>query len=621
MIRDKSGVSPVVAVILLTAVTVALVSLAAFTVFDIGQSGTSSNGAATVTAEYESESAITANLIKKESADKVIIRTAMGTEYNLSEVGDSVTVLNQETNQTPVVFGVTNGERTVLREIPPQSFTADLTVGNKSNQDYSSIQNAVDNASDGDIIALKKRTYYENVNITTANLTLIGEDGTVIGDSVESAPTVIDVDSQGVRISNVQVDAKTAKGGTAATHGISSSDSTVVVSSTITDASSGNFGGAGNISSIETREFVSKEIVLSNQSSEATAPPEQVTWNNSTDWDNAVSSFGVEHESLSNTDNNDATNIEKGYTLSNPLQESNLIAHYPLQEDSGGTATDLSGLSNDGNINGPTQGTVGILGGTAYDFDGGNDYVDIDSVNNDWSQFESATYTTWFNQDSQSSDWVSLFNHDGRFEVQYKTSDELRFRLFSTRSYSGTKLYSNSLSRSWHHLAFVFDASTNTMRIYIDGQKVDSGSQSGWSKNGKGEVALGSKGNGLKQYYDGQMSNSRLYQSVLSGSEIDDLHRTARGDSTLTTQNKTFSSARKVDLTNLSYNQNGGTVNVTVIGSPQTQDEERVSQILSGNSSYDLSWKNKHSTYRIKVTLSTPDVTKTPSVGKVQLTG
>lgn len=53
---NRDGVSPVVGIILLTAVTVALVSLGAFFVFDVGQSSNSGMGTATVTADYQSES-------------------------------------------------------------------------------------------------------------------------------------------------------------------------------------------------------------------------------------------------------------------------------------------------------------------------------------------------------------------------------------------------------------------------------------------------------------------------------------------------------------------------------------------------------------------------------------
>lgn len=48
---------------------------------------------------------------------------------------------------------------------------AQITVGEESTNDYSSIQDAVDNALDGDTIVIANGTYYESVNVTTANLT------------------------------------------------------------------------------------------------------------------------------------------------------------------------------------------------------------------------------------------------------------------------------------------------------------------------------------------------------------------------------------------------------------------------------------------------------------------
>lgn len=91
----KRGISPVIGIILLTAVTVALVSLAAFFVFYVGGSSSDAVGTTKVTAEYPSESKIDVSLLKRQSADRVIVRSSLGTEYVLDEVGETVTLLNQ----------------------------------------------------------------------------------------------------------------------------------------------------------------------------------------------------------------------------------------------------------------------------------------------------------------------------------------------------------------------------------------------------------------------------------------------------------------------------------------------------------------------------------------------
>ena len=57
-----------------------------------------------------------------------------------------------------------------------------LYVGGSGTGDYTKIQDAIDNASDGDIVFVYSGTYYENIIVETANISLIGEnkDTTII---------------------------------------------------------------------------------------------------------------------------------------------------------------------------------------------------------------------------------------------------------------------------------------------------------------------------------------------------------------------------------------------------------------------------------------------------------
>lgn len=257
-LKGNRGVSPVVGIILLTAVTVALVSLAAFFVFDIGRSSTSGVGTATTTVEYESESSITVSLVKKSSADKLIVRSALGTEYSLDSVGESVSILNQDGNETPVVLSEKDGERTVLQSVPPRSFTPDIVVAKGDAGNYSSISEAVKNAVDGDIIVVRKDVYYENIDISTANITLVGESGTVIADN-SSDTAVIEIQSKGVRVSNFDVNASSSQGGSAAEYAVRSSVETTVVQSSFRNANTSN--EKGDITQLSSPKLVSPRLI------------------------------------------------------------------------------------------------------------------------------------------------------------------------------------------------------------------------------------------------------------------------------------------------------------------------------------------------------------------------
>jgi competence protein ComEC len=259
-LNDDSGVSPVIGVVLIVAVTVAIVSLVTLVAFDIGGDTSSSLDPTPVDVQYESESAINVQILS-EPENNVIVQSALGTEYQLSEAGDSVTILNQEGGQTPVALSQNNGERSVLRKIPPKSFKPDIVVN-----EGESVQTALDSAQDGDIIVLERATYQESLNIDENNITLVGETGTVID---SPTGTAVDVTGANVQISNLQIN---GNGGSST--GVNGRSDTTLVRSAIENTGSRISGG---VQEIDNEQFVSNN---SAESSTVEIPELSATWIN-----------------------------------------------------------------------------------------------------------------------------------------------------------------------------------------------------------------------------------------------------------------------------------------------------------------------------------------------------
>lgn len=101
----------------------------------------------------------------------------------------------------------------------------------------------------------------------------------------------------------------------------------------------------------------------------------------SSDLDGPASESGVVHESTTNTDYTNSSELQQGYPVQSPLFPTNLYLYAPLHEDSGSTAYDFSGNNRDGTYNGagPADSgtTTGILGATAPLHDGGDDNTDF----------------------------------------------------------------------------------------------------------------------------------------------------------------------------------------------------------------------------------------------------
>jgi len=90
-------------------------------------------------------------------------------------------------------------------------------------------------------------------------------------------------------------------------------------------------------------------------------------------------------------------------------------------------------------------------------------------------------------------------------------------------------------------------------------------------------------------------------------------------DGSITTDTKSFSSSSTPDLQNLSYTLNGQSIVLDIIGSPGTASEEIRSQTLDGATSYTLTWSNSHTDFRVKPNLSSPDRDSEPTVDRVEL--
>jgi hypothetical protein len=181
MASDKESeslyaVSPVVAVVLMMILVFAGTGIVAVTVFQTADE-VDSNGIEkpVIDVRYESEAIINVKLIKSSNAN-VTIQTALGTEYLLDYVGQSVSIPNQEGDEIPAAYiEGGNGDKILFQQIPPQSFKPDAII-----REDNDIQSVIDNLESGDKVVIERGEYRESVDITK-NLTIIAEDGTEIG--------------------------------------------------------------------------------------------------------------------------------------------------------------------------------------------------------------------------------------------------------------------------------------------------------------------------------------------------------------------------------------------------------------------------------------------------------
>lgn len=278
-----------------------------------------------------------------------------------------------------------------------------------------------------------------------------------------------------------------------------------------------------------------------------------IEWDSGADWDAAVSEDGVVHESVTNTDHNDAGTVKRGYSAASPMYGADLSLYYPLHEDSSPTAYDLSGNGNDGAVNGPTQGVSAPLGTTCYSFDGTDDYIDTG-----WKPYGGTqTVSIWlkpaFNGTTSRNNPFNVFDNnaseswgfqietdiigDGNYDLQWVYYDGSYHRAVwdisaDSRWQSGT----------WVNVVGVYDGST--YKIYANGTDVTD-----YTENvGTGPtivdrpayIGCQNGAGSARRFFNGDIWEVRVWDGALTASEIQAYYDVVNTNGTLTSDKRSL---------------------------------------------------------------------------------
>lgn len=328
-----------------------------------------------------------------------------------------------------------------------------------------------------------------------------------------------------------------------------------------------------------------------------------LTWETTSDWDNAVSETGVVHEAY--TDNN-ADEVRAGYP-STDEGGSNLLAYYPSDEDSGSTLTDVTGNGRDMSLNGASVNSElnGPLNFSAIDYDGTDDYAVYNGPNDSYAQYTVAMWirhdsfndslfdnTAWgidapdFGNDSQ---WgFDSGNTDWRCTVRMQNSDSIAYERNDSIS-----------TGQWYFVVFTFNQG-DVYEVYVDGSSLGADSVPN-SQLDVGSWYTAVDALSENDFADVTINHIRVYNRFFQQSDVDTLYNGVLQNANLLTNTKSFSSSQSPDLVGLDYDLNSADASIDVIGSPGGAGEETVSQTLDGSTSYPLSWSSGHTDFRVRL--------------------
>jgi len=223
-----------------------------------------------------------------------------------------------------------------------------------------------------------------------------------------------------------------------------------------------------------------------------------------------------------------------------------LVGWWPLNEDSGSTAYDLSGNGNHGGLNGGvTQGVAGKGGLTAYSFDGNDDYLEVgDETSLDFGS-SNFSVNIWFKTNTGSGVLSHKIGGGGGGSLGFvcdignfasASAGQLTFRVRDGNNRDAIRTEQSFDDGNWYLATFVRSGSGATnLDIYVDGEKISTKidtNQNAGDITSSHPYQIGAQQNEDRFYFKGLIANNSIYDRALTPEEVQKLYKWGSGDYT-----------------------------------------------------------------------------------------
>jgi Tfp pilus assembly protein PilX len=203
------------------------------------------------------------------------------------------------------------------------------------------------------------------------------------------------------------------------------------------------------------------------------------------------------------------------------------IAHWKLDDAVGPTAIDSVG-GNDATLNGNPDWTTGVADG-ALEFDGSGDYATTD---NNFTPPPVGTVMFWMKVPGSPGSHGRILGLHDTWEVRHVTTgtpDGIPYGLVFDLGVTGVNTeFATTVTvdapDQWYFVAATYDTNNDTYQVFLDGTLHKSGTYpSSLAVPAAAPLSLGTR-TGSSNYFDGTLDDVKIFNRILSASEIADFY-------------------------------------------------------------------------------------------------
>ncbi|MBD3182219.1 hypothetical protein GF312_08000 [Candidatus Poribacteria bacterium] len=205
-------------------------------------------------------------------------------------------------------------------------------------------------------------------------------------------------------------------------------------------------------------------------------------------------------------------------SLSNAIQDENMVALYLFDDENGDEVIDLSGNENHGTFQGDIKRVNGIFGG-GLEFNGVDTFVEIPDSES-LMLTNALTIAMWINLKSYSTAGGTGVTKETSYKAGTRSDKKMMFRATTAGGAWGDNVAASESDvplNEWHHVAATYDADSGDALIYLDGKEDRRSSFSGEITSNTSVLWLG---RGQNPFFEGIYDEVAIWNVALSEAEI-----------------------------------------------------------------------------------------------------